>query len=136
MIDPKVEHDEFVKEVSNIMAKLNPDINKPEFQYSDAPKKYMINPSKIDLLVQVGGTIIIFECKLNIELKKRSKQLDFHYKNLNKNKLKFVQTGRLNNFNEIIKIFATKNKNKLINTETMVKFDINSDFINNPKIIL
>jgi len=136
VVDTKLEHDEFAREISKIMGKLNPSINKNEFEYYDRRRKYLINPPKINLLVQVHSTIIIFECKVKRKFMGKSKQLDFHYKNINKKKLEFLQYGRLNNFDKILKMYAVKKSNKMINTETNEKFKFDPDFINNPLIIL
>src|SRR3989344_2278224 len=130
----KKEHDDFVKLIQNIIEKLKPQINRHEFEYINQTKRGSISDN-IDLLVQFKDTIIIFECKLNKNYTGRSDQLDKHFKHLNLLKNKLTRSKKLYDFNKIIRIYAIRDQNYLINIDTGFSTDIDPSFKNNPKII-
>jgi len=129
----KEEHDHFVKEIRDIMKKIKPDISVVEFNPNP---KNLTEKEGIDLLIQIGTKIIIFECKLNENLKYQSKQLDNYKSILNTYKQILIQRGFIHPFSRIIRIYTIKEQNHLVDIDTNFVTDIYTTFRNNPKIIL
>ena len=128
-------HVEFLKEIKNIMTKLNPQINEIEFKYGIVTKRGSLIES-IDLLVQINDILIIFECKLNKNYRGKSKQLDKHKDNIIKLKNRLLNLGSINKFNRIIRLYVINDQNLIINVDTNLTMDIYNTFNDNPKLVL
>ena len=88
------------------------------------------------MLVQKGTIIILFECKLDISYHGESIQLNNYRDILNQNKSVLVKSSYIQPFNKIIRIYAIKEQNYLLNIDSNFVTDIYTTFMNDPRIIL
>lgn len=129
------EHQELIKRIIESLRKI-----KIDYIYREYP--YKIEGSKtvyyMDLLVQIGSTIYIFECKTKGKENKAKKQLEFHKWALENDKTYFYWTKnrRLFPFSSVKCLYISGEKNEIKNIESGYTEILDPNFLNNPLLLL
>lgn len=102
-----------------------------EFSY-EIRKRKKCSEYFIDLVIQVGSNLHIFEIKTGSNINKAKKQLNFHKKNLIENKEELIRSGKLRNYNKVYAYYISERENIIINLENEESYTLDPTFINNP----
>lgn len=126
-------HDIIIEKIKEaIKSKIKPErISKGEFKYKLLNNK---EEYKIDLLVQLGDTLHIFECKTGYKLEKAKKQLKFHKSSLLNKKVNIplIWGGDLSPFSKIQAYFVSEEYNIIIKIDTNEEIVFDPIFLEDP----
>lgn len=110
-----------------IESKIKPDRIYKNFWYVVNNNNY-----EVDLLVQIGSTIYLFECKLSRKIKKAKKQLQSHKFYLINNQKIVCYRHDIEPFSNVKLFYVSEYENIVINIENGNFVYLNLDFYNDP----
>lgn len=127
------EHQELIKRIKEGLKKIKLDLIYGEFLYRI---KGYDQPFCIDILVQIGSVVHIFECKKKGKEKKARKQLEFHKYMLQNNSLYFYWKRELLSYSKIKTYYISEEGNFVMNLERGESCVFDPVFVDNPLLFL